>query len=97
MVSDSTARNTVELVLGDVVTVGSRALIPIVRISAAVLSSFGWGEICPIAIVVVEGKETKVLLLTEEDISLEDLLERLPSLADKIEELNSLKTKKKPT
>jgi len=88
-VSGSNTGSTEELVLGDVVTAGNRTLIPIIRISAAAVSSFGWMEICPSAIVVVEGKETTVLSITKEEVSLKELLKRLPSLADKIEELAS--------
>ncbi len=76
-----------KLMIGRHLIVEGRALIPVVEVDASILPKLpvGWIGASPKAVVVVEINSETVLPITEEPVSLAQLLEDLPDLATRIE------------
>ncbi len=80
--------STSKLMLGGHLIVEGRALIPVVEVYASVLPKLpvGWIGASPKAVVVVDRDCETALPLTDELVSLTQLLDDLPDLATRIEQ-----------
>lgn len=76
-----------ELMLGRHLLAEGRALIPVFEVYAGVLPKLrgGWMAASPRAVVVVDPDRETALPITEEPVSLTQLLQDLPDLATRIE------------
>ncbi|MEE9593033.1 MAG: hypothetical protein V3W28_05580 [Thermoplasmata archaeon] len=76
-----------KLMLGRPIIVGGRALSPVVEVTASVLPKLhgGWMGASPKAVVVVDRDSETALPITDEPVSLTQLLLDLPDLATRIE------------
>ena len=76
-----------KLMLGRHLIVERRALIPVVEVYASVLPKLhvGWMVVSPKAVVVVDKDGETALPITDEPVSLTQLLTDLPDLATRIE------------
>jgi len=73
-----------ETVVGEALKIGDRTLYPVIQVSTLNRKGknfFGW--VSPLAIAVVEPTQKYVIPLTDETITLEQILEMVPSLKEK--------------
>ncbi|MFQ6076766.1 MAG: GerW family sporulation protein [Candidatus Bathyarchaeia archaeon] len=90
----------VERLVGEPVHVDGRTLIPLIRVSLNLATltrghkerGEGGGWFCgasatPFALVVIDAEGERVLSLTKEEVSLIDLMETIPDLAAKIQQM----------
>ncbi|MFQ5934656.1 MAG: hypothetical protein ACE5KI_08455 [Dehalococcoidia bacterium] len=82
-------RTISSLMVGHHLTVEERALIPVVEVYASVLPKLhvGWMAASPKAVVVVDRDSEAALPVTDEPVSLTQLLHDLPGLPARIEHI----------
>ena len=77
-----------DTVIKEAIKIGDRTIYPVIRVSTSGIDgqNFFGARISPIAIVVVEPTRDYVISLTDETITLDQLLEMVPSLKDKMKQ-----------
>ena len=72
-----------DTIVGESFQIEDRTLYPIVRVYTFKKNFFG-AYVCPIALVIVEPPQEYVISLTDETITMEKLLDEVPSLKEKM-------------